>query len=80
MAYTEPVKFSKTNCYGCGHEDDVYTVAEFIQAVESGAFIDYDGYGHPVRDGMSDTSIVICPSTAAEDIPSDATHVVWFNR
>lgn len=81
MAYTQPVNFSETNRFGCGpnDEDDVYTVAEFLEVVKSGGFIDYDGHGHPVKDGKADESIVVLPSKASE-IPSDATHVVWFNR
>lgn len=79
--YTNPVKFTKTGQYGCGpdDEDDVYTVEEFRQLVNSGMFIDYDGSGHPVRDGKCDPKIGIYPSRVNE-IPSDATHVVWYNR
>lgn len=82
MPYSDPVNFIKTNQYGCGpdDEDDVYTVEEFLQHVESGSFIDYDGFGEPVKDGLSDPSIVICPSQAKHAIPADATHIVWFNR
>ena len=81
MPYSKPVKFSATGRYGCGpdDEDDVYTVEEFRAFVESGAFIDYDGFGHPVRDGLSDEGIVVQPSRV-DEIPADATHVVWFNR
>lgn len=79
--YTEAVKFSATGLYGCGKEDedDVYTVEEFKQFVASGAFIDYDGHGHPVKDNLSDPNIHIKPSKLSE-IPSDATHIVWYNR
>lgn len=81
MAYTAPVKFSGTNRYGCGptSEDDVYTVAEFIAHAKAGSFIDYDGFGYAVKDGKADESFCVKPSRASE-IPSDATHVVWFNR
>lgn len=79
--YTRLVKFSSTGNYGCGPEDeeDVYTIEEFKELVNSGGFIDYDGYGYPVRDKMADESIVIQPSRL-EKIPQDATHIVWFNR
>lgn len=82
MAYTEKVNFSTTNRYGCGpdDEDDVYTVAEFMDHVREGSFIDYDGHGHPVRDGLADETIFINPSSAHALIPNDATHIVWFNR
>ena len=81
MAYTDPVKFSSTNSYGGGqdNEDDVYTVEEFRELVRTRSFIDYDGHGYPVKEKMADRKRVIRPSTV-DSIPSDATHVVWFNR
>lgn len=81
MPYTLPVKFSQTNCYGSGpvDEDDVYTVAEFSEHVRNRSFIDYDGYGRPVKDNLADETVCIHPSTI-ERIPEDATHIVWYNR
>lgn len=81
MAYDYPVKFSSTNNYGCGpsDEDDVYTVEEFVAQCKSGAFIDYDGFGWPVKVDMADKDICVYPSRL-ESIPQDATHIVWFNR
>ncbi len=80
--YTEEVKFSGTNRYGSNPpgEDDVYTVAEFLAKCDGRAFIDYDGFGYPVKDGKADKSVTVRPSDARTSIPSDATHVVWFNR
>lgn len=82
MAYTQKVKFSATGRYGCGpgDEDDVYTIEEFLQLCDSGSFIDYDGFGYPVKDSMADPSIMVNPSSAKYSIPKDATHIVWFNR
>ena len=82
MAYTDPVTFTATNQYGCGadDEDDVYTVEEFLSHCEQRSFIDYDGFGHPVKDGLADEDIWVYPSRARETIPDDATHIVWFNR
>lgn len=81
MGYTKPVNFSKTGQYGCipEEEDDVYTVKEFREACACGGFIDYDGYGYPVKDGKADPDVIIQPSRLGE-IPDDATHIVWFNR
>lgn len=81
MAYTERVKFTVTGTYGCGpdDEDDVYTVEDFKDLVKCHAFIDYDGYGHPVLASMADSDIFIKPSRL-EEIPKDATHIVWYNR
>lgn len=81
MAYTESVKFTVTGTYGCHppSEDDVYTVTEFLEFVDSGAFIDYDGYGNPVKDNKADLTKIIKPSMVNK-IPKDATHIVWYNR
>jgi hypothetical protein len=79
--YTEPITFSSTNNYGktLNKEDDVYTVEEFLNCVKTGLFIDYDGFGYPVKDKLADKSIMIKPSKVFQ-IPDDATHIVWFNR
>ena len=79
--YTRPVKFTETNRYGCGNpkNDDVYTIAEFKECVRTQAFIDYDGFGYPVRNSKADESITIYPSEIHK-IPKDATHIVWYNR
>lgn len=81
MAYTRPVKFTVVNTYGCGPdgEDDVYTVEVFKKLCKITAFIDCDGHGHPVLDSMADPKIRVTPSRLSR-IPSDATHIVWFNR
>ena len=80
-SYIEEVHFTATGRYGSvpDGEDDVYTVAEFRQFCEQGHFIDYDGFGHPVRDGKLNPSVTVKPSRVSE-IPADATHVVWYNR
>ena len=59
--------------------DDVYTVEEFRDCVECGGFIDYDGFGHPVKDGKANEDIWVKPSKVNQ-IPKDATHIVWYNR
>jgi len=57
---------------------DLMTVANWLEFVNSGDFSDYDGVGHPVKDGkMCKTRIY--PSIA-DQLPEDATHVLWFNR
>ncbi len=59
-------------------EDHLLTVEEWKEDVRTGMFIDYDGYGHPVRNDMV-ANDVIYPSQA-DSVPDDATHIVWFNR
>ena len=69
-------------------EGDLMTREEFIQAVESGAFIDYDGYCHLVSGeslsplGAGEVSDVSLSPSEVEDFvwPEWATHVLWYNR
>lgn len=51
---------------------------EFLDAVKDGSFIDYDGFGHPVKNNLM-SNRVVHPSQVRE-LPSDATHVLWYNR
>jgi hypothetical protein len=81
MSYSQKVNFTKTGQYGCGPEgeDDVYTVKQFRNLCSNKLFVDYDGYGHPVKESLADESITIKPSRL-DAIPADATHVVWYNK
>jgi hypothetical protein len=45
--------------------------------VEEHSIMDDDGFGYPVRDGLADDRVWIKPSLK---VPSDATHVIWFNK
>lgn len=64
---------------------DLMTVEEYLAQVESGSFIDDDGNGRAVKDGMVEDwtgnfgENDILPSEGDSKIPLDATHVVWFN-
>lgn len=58
---------------------DVMTVEHFKENVADGGFIDDDGIGHPVRDKKQDMWTNVLPSDI-ENIPSDATHIAWYNR
>ena len=55
-------------------DDDIYTVAEWKEAVELGAFKNWDGSGYWVKDGMKSSAEVFSSD------PEDATHVVWYNK
>ena len=56
---------------------DLMTVKEFRENVECGGFIDYDGFGIPVKDSKQ-ADFEIYPSIQ-HLIPLDATHIQWFN-
>lgn len=55
-------------------DDDIFTVAEWHDAVADGYFCDYDGSGYWMKNGMSSRDDVFGTP------PLDATHVVWFNK
>jgi len=59
---------------------DHMTLEEFIENVNDGGFIDYDGSGHYATETeMSDISIY--PSDIeGNSYRKDFTHIVWFNR
>lgn len=69
LAYTEALK----------PDADVMTVEEYLNSVRATAFTDYDGFGQPVRDGRA-CRVMVLPSDYKNGIPTDATHIVWFNR
>ena len=59
---------------------DMMTVSEFVECVDSGCFIDFDGFGYPSNGTHMDPNIHVNPSEVPDCIPSDATHIVWFNK
>lgn len=61
-------------------DDCVLTLLEFEEDCKFGLFIDYDGFGHPMKDGFIDQKIWVRPSDRSTSIPEDATHIVWYNR
>jgi len=56
-----------------------FTVEEFRELCENESFSDEDGWGHPAKDNKQDRSIRIFSSRLGR-IPSDATHIVWYDR
>jgi hypothetical protein len=61
---------------------DIMTVDEWLDCVRNGSFVDYDGSGgaaRMVKGKLAMETRYIYPS-ACDKLPSDATHVVWFNR
>ena len=67
-------------------DGDLMTVKEFKDACYIGAFSDYDGMGDLVKDGKIVTKrrtdgrpSWIIPSKRHQ-IPSDITHIFWYNR
>ena len=67
--------FSELPTYG-----DVMSLDDFIDNVKSGGFIDYDGFGHYVKDEL-ESDIIIYPSDVKHyAIRKDFDTIVWYNR
>ena len=68
-------EFKELSDYG-----DVMTLKHWLACVKSGGFVDYDGYGHYVRDGR-ESNIEVYPSDVSHDsIRDDFDTIIWFNR
>lgn len=62
------------------HHGDVMSLKDFIENVNAGGFIDYDGSGNYVSDNMM-SNITIYPSDVRYDsIRDDFDKIIWFNR
>jgi len=68
-------KLSELPDYG-----DVMSIEHFVECVKCGGFIDYDGFGHYVKDGQ-ETDIEIYPSDVKHNmVRKDFDTIVWYNR
>ena len=56
------------------------TIDAWLKNIGDGGFIDYDGFGHPVKDDKMDGDVLLLPSRGARNVPEGTTHVAWFNR
>lgn len=59
-------------------EDILMDIEEFKSCVENQVFGPNDGHGHPVKDGFIDMTKIYTDNI--DKIPSDATHIIWFNK
>jgi len=70
-----PIILAELPTYG-----DVMSLADFIDCVNCGGFIDYDGYGHYVKNGM-ESNIEIFPSDIKFFmIRPEFDTIIWYNR
>lgn len=62
------------------HDDYHMTLAEWLDDVKCGGYIDYDGHGDLATEDTK-SNVIIQPSDAEDyDFPIWATHIVWYNR
>lgn len=75
LRYIKPIKYEPLPNYG-----DIMTLESFINAIECGAFIDYDGFGEYISANKL-TGILVKPSDLKYNkIRKEFNHIIWFNR
>ena len=68
-------EFSELSDYG-----DLMSLEDWLECVNEGGFIDYDGHGRYVRDGK-ESNIIVYPSDVQHNsVRDDFDSVMWFNR
>ena len=60
-------------------DTDVFTLEEFIDALDEGMFIRYDGNGY-FHDGENETDISVWNETVTWDDIKDYPYVCWYNK
>ena len=61
-------------------EPHIMSIEDFISSCKDGSFIDYDGFGYYLKNGM-ETDIKIYPSDVKyNSIRKEFTKIIWFNR
>jgi hypothetical protein len=70
-----PYEFDELPDYG-----DVMPLADFIQYVNDGSFIDYDGHGYYVKDNKESNIMIIPSDVKHNSVRKDFDTIVWFNR
>jgi hypothetical protein len=76
MAYTDAILFDVLKD---AERHDIYSVEDFHEMCEDHTLTDYDGFGHPIKNGYRDPSHFIVPSQRHK-IPDDVTHIQWYNK
>lgn len=60
---------------------DCYTISDFIDTVESGGFMDYDGSGEFVDKTGEPLGRIRCNAEWLRyNTPKDATFIMWYNK
>lgn len=58
---------------------DIFTLKEFINMINEGYIIDYDGVGY-FHDGEKETKISVWDDTLTWDDVKDFPYVCWYNK
>lgn len=69
-------KINKKNC-------DLFTIDDFIEAVDCAMIMDDDGFGYLSKDGKTYDNVIevcCCLPILESNKRAGYTHVVWYNR
>ncbi len=60
---------------------NLITIEQFLDNVDCGGFIDYDGFGYLSYENK-ESDIKICPSNCylVLDLYANFTHINWYNK
>ena len=64
----------QAECFG-----DVFTLEKFMEYLDNGYFISYDGNGY-FHDGEKETDISVWDPTLTWDDVKNYPYVTWYNR
>ena len=59
---------------------DVFTMGDFVNACQIGAFINYDGYGQYATDKIMFRDMILPSHVTKRNNVKNYPYVVWFNR
>lgn len=62
------------------NSDDIMSIEHFIVNCKCGGFIDYDGFGRYVKDGIEYNVEIIPSDVKHNSIRKDFNSIVWYNR
>lgn len=62
-----------------GSVGDLILAIEFVDMVDTGCFLDYDGFGYAYDKDFNKLDYMVYPSEISK-IPPEAEYVLWFNR
>lgn len=60
-------------------DDEIPDYCDVIEVEDLKGFMNYDGSGHLIKDGMMAGSVFVSPSDF-DYLPDDVSEIAWFNK
>jgi hypothetical protein len=58
----------------------IFTMEDFLDCVNCGGFIDYDGFGYYATKNVCIEKPIYPSDVKAGDFDASFSHIIWFNR